>query len=139
MAGIVLALYVAVTYLVIIPQCQQASAYGVSQIVRTMADDQTTVVSYGGRYSVSQTYYSGHRAYRLATAERIRELLPGDISWNAKNVMPFMAIEDLADHDKVLALVNDREEAHFLQEVPGHWKWIGQKGVWVVYQKESDL
>ena len=53
MAGIVLALYVAVTYLVIIPQCQQASAYGVSQIVRTMADDQTTVVSYGGRYSVS--------------------------------------------------------------------------------------
>lgn len=139
MAGIVLALYVAVTYLVIIPQCQQASAYGVSQIVRTMADDQTTVVSYGGRYSVSQTYYSGHPSYRLATADRIRELQPGDISWNAKNVMPFMAIEDLPDHDKVLALVNDRDEAHFLQEVPGKWKWIGQKGVWVVYQKESDL
>ena len=36
MAGIVLAIYVAVTYMVIIPQCQQASAYGVSQIVRTM-------------------------------------------------------------------------------------------------------
>lgn len=139
MAGIVLALYVAVTYLVIIPQCQQASAYGVSQIVRTMADDQTTVVSYGGRYSVSQTYYSGHPSYRLATADRIGELLPGDISWNAKNVMPFMAIEDLPNHDKVLALVNDHDEAHFLQEVPGKWKWIGQKGVWVVYQKESDL
>ena len=139
MAGIVLAIYVAVTYMVIIPQCQQASAYGVSQIVRTMADDQTTVVMFGGRYSVSQTYYSGHQAYRLAKADRIRDLLPGDISWNAKNVMPFMAIEDLPNHDKVLALVNDQDEAHFLQDVPGKWKWVGQKGVWVVYEKESDL
>ncbi|MFR6643514.1 MAG: glycosyltransferase family 39 protein, partial [Megasphaera sp.] len=68
-----------------------------------------------------------------------RDLLPGDISWNAKNVMPFMAIEDLPNHDKVLALVNDQDEAHFLQDVPGKWKWVGQKGVWVVYEKESDL
>ena len=53
--------------------------------------------------------------------------------------MPFMAIEDLPNHDKVLALVNDQDEAHFLQDVPGKWKWVGQKGVWVVYEKESDL
>ena len=126
----------AVTYLVII---SVPTGFGLRRLPNRPhhADDQTTVVSYGGRYSVSQTYYSGHPSYRLATADRIGELLPGDISWNAKNVMPFMAIEDLPNHDKVLALVNDRDEAHFLQEVPGKWKWIGQKGVWVVTKKKA--
>ncbi|WP_296913614.1 hypothetical protein [uncultured Megasphaera sp.] len=88
---------------------------------------------------MSLTYYSGHPAYRLAEAEDIARMLPGGISWNAKNVMPFMAIEDLPDHAKVLAVVRDRDEAHFLQDVPGKWKWRTQKGVWAIYQKETDL
>lgn len=139
MAGIVLAIYVAVTCTVVVPQCQQASAYQAAQVVSGLADNETTVVAYGGRYPVSLTYYSGHTAYRLAEAKDIAHMLPGGISWNAKNVMPFMAIEDLPDHPKVLAVVRDRDEAHFLQEVPGNWKWRTQKGVWAIYQKESDL
>ncbi len=117
MAGIVLAIYVAATCTVIVPQCQQASAYDAAQVV----------------------YYSNHPAYRLEQADDIANKLPGGISWNAKNVMPFMAIEDLPNHPKVLAVVRDRDEAHFLQEVPGNWKWRTQKGIWAIYQKEADL
>lgn len=139
MAGIVLAIYVAATCTVIVPQCQQASAYDAAQVVSGLADNETAVVTYGGRYPVSLTYYSGHPAYRLEQADDIANKLPGGISWNAKNVMPFMAIEDLPNHPKVLAVVRDRDEAHFLQEVPGNWKWRTQKGVWAIYQKEADL
>lgn len=139
MAGIVLAIYVAATCTVIVPQCQQASAYDAAQVVSGLADNETAVVTYGGRYPVSLTYYSNHPAYRLEQADDIANKLPGGISWNAKNVMPFMAIEDLPNHPKVLAVVRDRDEAHFLQEVPGNWKWRTQKGVWAIYQKEADL
>lgn len=139
MAGIVLAIYVAATCTVIVPQCQQASAYDAAQVVSGLADNETAVVTYGGRYPVSLTYYSNHPAYRLEQADDIADKLPGGISWNAKNVMPFMAIEDLPNHPKVLAVVRDRDEAHFLQEVPGNWKWRTQKGVWAIYQKEADL
>lgn len=139
MAGIVLAIYVAVTCTVIVPQCRQASAYEAAQVVSGLADSETTVVTYGGRYPVSLTYYSGHPAYRLAEGKDIARMLPGGISWNAKNVMPFMAIEDVANHQKVLAVVRDRDEARFLQEVPGNWQWRTQKGTWSVYQKSSDL
>lgn len=139
LAGIVIAIYVAVTFTVIVPQCRQASAYGAAQVVSSLADDETTVVTYGGRYPVSLTYYSGHTAYRLAERDNIARMLPGGISWNAKNVMPFMAIEDLPDQGKVLAVVRDRDEARFLQDVSGTWQWRAQKGVWVIYQKVSDL
>lgn len=139
LAGIVIAIYVAVTFTVIVPQCRQASAYGAAQVVSSLADDETTVVTYGGRYPVSLTYYSGHTAYRLAERDNIARMLPGGISWNAKNVMPFMAIEDLPDQGKVLAVVRDRDEARFLQDVSGTWQWRAQKGVWVIYQKASDL
>ena len=139
MAGIVLAIYVAVTCTAIVPQCRQASAYEAAQFVSGLADSETTVVTYGGRYPVSLTYYSGHPAYRLAEGKDIARMLPGGISWNAKNVMPFMAIEDVANHQKVLAVVRDRDEARFLQDVPGNWQWRTQKGTWSVYQKSSDL
>ena len=98
MAGIVLAIYVAATCTVIVPQCQQASAYDAAQVVSGLADNETAVVTYGGRYPVS-----------------------------------------LTNHPKVLAVVRDRDEAHFLQEVPGNWKWRTQKGIWAIYQKEADL
>ena len=64
MAGIVLAIYVAATCTVIVPQCQQASAYDAAQVVSGLADNETAVVTYGGRYPVSLTYYSNHPAYR---------------------------------------------------------------------------
>ncbi len=135
MAGIVLAIYVAVTFTVIVPQCRQASAYGAAQVVSGLADNETAVVTYGGRYPVSLTYYSGHPAYRLAERDNIARMLPGGISWNAKNVMPLHGYRRPAEPGKVLAVVRDRDEAHFLQEVPGNWQWRTQKGVWVLYQK----
>lgn len=138
LSAFILAVYVAGAYLVAVPACQQGSSYEAAQVVRSLADDQTTVVTYGGRYPVSLTYYSGETAYRLEPGDKIAGMLPGGISWNAKNVMPFMAIEDVPTDQKVIAVVRDREEAHFLQNIPGAWQWKAQKGVWVIYEKPSE-
>ena len=35
---------------------------------------------------------------------------PGTLSWNAKNVMPFIAEEDLLQRDKVILITQDKSE-----------------------------
>ena len=93
-----------VTLFVAVPLCREASAYDAAQAVQRMADGRTCVAVYGGRYPVSLAYYSGYDAKRLKWADEIEDSLPGGINWNAKNIMPFMAIEDLAQHDHVVLL-----------------------------------
>lgn len=87
--------YTVITFAVAVPLCQDASAQEVSETIDTIATPDTTIVTYGGNYPVSFAWYSDFEAWRLAPAAKIPELLPGGIGWNAKNVMPFMAIEDI--------------------------------------------
>ena len=70
-----------------------------------MIRNDTTVVTYGGRYPVSLTYYSGYVAKRLKWKDEIPELLPGALDWNAKNMMPFASIESLSEDKDILAVV----------------------------------
>jgi hypothetical protein len=75
----------------------------------------------------------------LKDRDDIAALLPGQMNWNAKNVMPFMAIEDIPMDKKVIAVVRSGSEAGFEEEtaVDGQWKWIKRCGKWVVYEKDS--
>lgn len=129
--------YMAVTFFVAVPMCRDASAYDAAQAVQRMADGHTCVAVYGGRYPVSLAYYSGYDAKRLKWADEIEDSLPGGISWNAKNVMPFMAIEDLARHDHVLLLVHENEDANFRKAgIPGDWVGVKKAGRWLIYENQ---
>ena len=134
-AGVVF--YMVVACFVAVPMCRDASAYDAAQAVQRMADGRTCVAVYGGRYPVSLAYYSGYDAKRLKWADEIKDSLPGGISWNAKNIMPFMAIEDLARHDHVLLLVHENEDANFRKAgIPGTWVGVKKAGRWLIYENQ---
>lgn len=46
-------------------------------------------------YRTSTVFYSSKTIYRAEPANKIDGMKPGALSWNAKNVMPFIAEEDL--------------------------------------------
>ena len=131
------AFYLIVTLFVAVPLCREASAYDAAQAVQRMADGRTCVAVYGGRYPVSLAYYSGYDAKRLKWADEIEDSLPGGINWNAKNIMPFMAIEDLAQHDHVVLLVHENEDANFHKAgIPGDWVGVKKAGRWLIYENQ---
>ena len=57
------------------------------------ADGRPIVAEHG--YRTSTVFYSGETIYRLVDAKNEQKLMPGTLSWNAKNVMPFYKKEDL--------------------------------------------
>lgn len=136
MGGVVL--YSVLTLFVAVPLCREASAYDAAQAVQRMADSHTCVAVYGGRYPASLAYYSGYDAKRLKWADDIQDALPGGISWNAKNVMPFMAIEDLDRSGHTLILVHENEDANFRKEgISGRWVGIKKVGRWLIYENRD--
>lgn len=126
-------LFTVLSYALAIPLCRQASAWDVAQMVTSHHVSGVPVYVYGGRYPVSFTYYSGIPAPRLVTRERLQEMRPAGISWNAKNMMPFAALEDLPDTGRIIVLVDQSSQKDFLQTVPGNWEKLGEGGRWTVW------
>ena len=127
--------YTVLTFAVAIPLCRDASAEEAAETVNAIADAQTQVVTYGGKYPVSFAWYSNYEAQRLAPKDKIASMLPGSISWNAKNVMPFLAIEDLPTNVPVIAVIHENEADQFAEHVPSDWSYISQEGKWIVYRR----
>ena len=73
-----------------------------SQTMR--ADD--LLVCYGD-YTATVPYYTGHTMYALATREEIAQRAPKKMSWNSKNVMPFLPMDELP-MDRTVYLVVER-------------------------------
>lgn len=126
-------LFTVLSYALAMPLCRQASAWDVAQMVTSHHVPGVPVYVYGGRYPVSFTYYSGIPAPRLVTRERLQEMRPAGISWNAKNMMPFAALEDLPDTGRIIVLVDQSSQKDFLQTVPGNWEKLGEGGRWTVW------
>ena len=90
-------------------------------------------------YRTSTVFYSGKTIYRAEPANKIDGMKPGALSWNAKNVMPFIAEEDLFQKDNVILIAQDKsqepcliafEEARHVSElrIPGLYDlWILQR------------
>lgn len=90
-------------------------------------------------YRTSTVFYSGQTIYRAEPALKIEAMRPGTLSWNAKNVMPFIAEEDLFQKDNVILIAQDKsqepcliafEEARHVSElrIPGLYDlWILQR------------
>lgn len=95
------------------------------------------IVSYRTDYQTSLVYYSGLRVARLETAEVVEKFRPhdGEISWSAKEVMPFEAIEDLpTDRDIILVTGAGSEHGGELTEddlarnLSGSWQLVQTAG-----------
>ncbi|MGN0954606.1 ArnT family glycosyltransferase [Dialister sp.] len=65
-------------------------------------------------YRTSAVFYSGKTIYRAEPGDKIASMEPGTLSWNAKNVMPFIAEEDLMDNPDVLLITKDDNRSPFL-------------------------
>ena len=74
-------------------------------LAQTMREDDL-LVCYGD-YTATVPYYTGHTMYALATREEIAARAPKEMSWNSKNVMPFLPIDELP-RDRTVYLVVER-------------------------------
>lgn len=88
-------LYVALTFLVAVPMCQEHSGKAIAQALHDLNPEETVPVVSFGDYSTSAVYYYGDNIRALGWYEDNEAHEPSGISWNAKNVMPHQAIENL--------------------------------------------
>ena len=114
LAGGMTALFVVLACFVAPPLMEEASGREAAallaeteQRIAAEAGERPLLVSYG-RYSCSLVYYSGLVPYCLRPRSVVLREQPGrgEISWNEKNVMPFLAEEDLPTQRDVLLLTD---------------------------------
>ncbi len=129
--------FTALSYFVAVPLVREQCAYDISRLTVDQIPVGTPVYTYGGRYPVTLAYFSGLSAPRLVTRERVEELsFHGEISWNAKNMMPFQAIEDLPEKGAMAVIVDKSSQRDFQFEVPGTWQKLGEGGRWTLWRRE---
>lgn len=119
--------YTVLTFFVAIPYCREYSAKDAAQRIGAIAAPGQVVISYGD-YKTSSVFYSDHMVYRLEKAANIEGLEPKKMSWNSKNVMPFMAEEDISPTEPVLAIVEAQKADEFEQTMPGNWQLVDDYG-----------
>ena len=102
-------------------------------------DTTSKTIAFLHDYRTSTVFYSSKTIYRAEPANKIDGMKPGALSWNAKNVMPFIAEEDLFQNDNVILIAQDKsqepcliafEEARHVSElrIPGLYDlWILQR------------
>ena len=82
-------------------------------LAQTMKQDDL-LVCYGD-YTATVPYYTGHTMYALATREEIAARAPKEMSWNSKNVMPFLPMDELPS-DRTVYLVVERHAFDAFEE-----------------------
>lgn len=93
-AGLIV-FYIAMTYLAAVPLAEQASGLETAEALRAVNADGEIPVVYFSDYSASAVFYYGRNIARMQTRAGVESSKPNGISWNAKNVMPQLASEDL--------------------------------------------
>lgn len=96
--------YIMLTFTIAIPQTNKASSPAISQYISQYINDESIIVQGSGRYRVSPTYYSNHTVYKLIGSNEVAPD-PSTISWNAKEVMPFISVNNLPTDKDVYLLI----------------------------------
>ena len=71
---------------------------------------ENTVICAKGFYRTSAVFYSGKTIYSAVPGKDIDSLRPGSLSWNAKNVMPFIALEDVEKIPNIVVITRKSDE-----------------------------
>ena len=90
------------------------SGKGAAAILAQTMKQEDLLVCYGD-YTATVPYYTGHTMYALATREEIAARAPKEMSWNSKNVMPFLPMDELPS-DRTVYLVVERHAFDAFEE-----------------------
>ena len=119
--------YILIVYTTLIPLTELRSA---KVVANTLKSDHR-IASYGD-YPTSATFYGNFLIYKLDRKNNIINGKPVPYSWKSKNVMPFLAIEDLKKDD--LILVSQKSYNDFNQNCLYEKKEILHYTNWSVFQ-----
>lgn len=95
-------------------------------LIRPQMQADDLLVCYGD-YTATVPYYTGHTMYELAAREEIAARAPKEMSWNSKNVMPFLPLDALP-HDRTVYLVVERHafDAFVENFAAEEWELLGE-------------
>lgn len=114
------AVYFVLLFAVAIPLCEQQSGRLTAAALRNLNVEHHLVVNYGDynndriHYRTSTVFYYGENIPELIGKKELEDVQPGGMSWNAKNVMPFLAYEDLPG-DTVVYIICETPRLTFLR------------------------
>ena len=77
-------------------------------------DTTRKTIAFVDDYRTSAVFYSGKTIYRAEPGDQIASMEPGTLSWNAKNVMPFIAEEKLVNDQSAILITKDNDRSPFL-------------------------
>jgi hypothetical protein len=77
-------------------------------------DTEGKTIAFLDTYRTSAVFYSGKTIYRAVEGDKIESMEPGTLSWNAKNVMPFIAEEKLVNDPNAILITKDNDRSPFL-------------------------
>lgn len=75
-----------------------------------------------GEWRGSVPYYLGHDMYSLDSRENLARRRSEALGWNSKNVMPFMAIEDVPADKNIYLIVEEHRRGEW-ERYPGKNDW----------------
>ncbi len=110
-------LYMILTFAGAMPLCDQRSGRQTAAALKDLNTEHRLVVNFGD-YQTSTVFYYHENIADLGWRAAIEKAKPGDISWNAKNVMPFMAYEDLPVGEPILVTVQNERADNLKKELP---------------------
>ena len=134
------AVYLLLSFTLIPAVMYMRSGKGTAEVLRMIPTDGRPIVAEHG-YRTSTVFYSGETIYRLVDGKDEQKLMPGTLSWNAKNVMPFYKKEDLPKAaNGYIVIANPRKDIGdiTIYSAKGEWdtdSMTGSKGTkteWVI-------
>lgn len=139
-AGIV---YVLLAFFVAPPVMLHQSGKEIGQALDKMNTD-NVIICYYRDYSTGAVFYSGKKIYQAVPADKLEDMKPGELDWNAKNVMPLIAIEDvLAQKDNVIIVDTKRDNEpitdYYLTHglIPDQLTLPGDVAIWSILQNKD--
>ncbi len=128
LGAFMLVLYLALTYFLAIPLCAQRSEKDFAATINAMNLPDNKFYSFSD-YRTSLVYYTGRSIAQLKPARDIQASQPDGISWKAKNVMPFQAIESLPIDEPFFVICDSKSIAILLTALPpAEWQVILSHG-----------
>jgi 4-amino-4-deoxy-L-arabinose transferase-like glycosyltransferase len=134
-AAVTAGVYIILLFTVAIPYCQQRSAKEAGEALAELNVGNNVVVSFGD-YRTSAVFYSNQEIYRLEKKANIEALKPKEMSWDSKNVMPFLDEERLANEKEVWALCGKDQAERFLTENAEGWNLVQKYKKIYIFQKK---
>ena len=109
--------YMVATFAAAVPLCEQRSGRQVAEALIEANPEHHLVINLDD-YPTSVVFYYHENIPEVAWRDSIDSRKPGGISWNAKNVMPFIAYEDIPVGKPLLVICTNRKIDDLKRSIP---------------------